>query len=67
MEAEKTGLFVDVVDHLNKQRLKLEVIRDSMASQEENEGWAYIMDDMIEQNEGMRDKVSLLYLRTPDN
>jgi len=67
MEAEQRGLLVDVVDHLNKQRHKLEVIRDSMASLEENEGWAYIMDDMIEESEGIRDKVSMFNLRNKDN
>jgi hypothetical protein len=67
MEAEKTGCFIDVVDHLKKQNHKLEVIREAMAAQEEQQGWAYIIDDMIEESEGIRDKVSMLHLRTIDN
>lgn len=66
MEAEKTGLFLKVVDHLNKQNLKLMIIRDSMACQEDNEGWFWIIDDMMREAEETRDSVSLCYLRQPD-
>jgi hypothetical protein len=66
MNVEKTGVFLDVVDHLNKQNLKMMVIRDTMACQEENEGWFWIIDDMMREGEEMRDKVSLFYLRIPD-
>jgi hypothetical protein len=67
MEAEQTGCWVDAVDHLNRQSTKLVIIRDAMAAQEETEGWFFIIDDMIREAESVKDKISLLHLRLPEN
>lgn len=66
MQAEERGILLDVVDHLNKQNLKMKIIRDSLACQRENEGWYYVLYDMMEDGEAVRDSVSMYFLRQPD-